>query len=77
MKVRALKTYKELGCIDSELKRIPNTGEEFEVSKERLDVLLGNNYYKKAFVELVEEATLPKPKEEKAILPKKKKKWEV
>ena len=74
MKVRALKTYKELNVIDKELKVIPEEGQVFDISKERLDVLLGNNAYKKAFVELVEEAKLPKPKEEKAILPKKKKK---
>lgn len=78
-KVRALSTYKELECTDSELGRIPAAGEEFEVSGERLEILLGNNKHNRAFVEKVEEkkeekATTPKAKEEKAILPKKKKK---
>ena len=80
-KVRALSTYEELGCTDNELHRIPKIGEVFEVSGERLDVLLGNNKHGRIFVELVEDrknveekATLPKEKEVKAVLPKKKKK---
>lgn len=76
IKVEALKTYQELSCEDVGLKRVPNPGEVFEVSKERLDVLLGNNAYNKAFVKVLEEeekAVVPK-KEEKAVVPKKKKK---
>ena len=57
---------------------MPREGERFEVSKERLEVLLGKNGFNKPFVKVVEkevkEATLPKEKEVKAILPKKKKK---
>lgn len=64
-KVKALGTYKELQCTDNTLKRIPEVGEVFEVSKERLDILLGNNDFHRAFVELIDE-----PKEEKAVLPK-------
>lgn len=76
MKVRALKTYKEKNIQDSELKRIPEEGEIFEVEEERAKKLLGDNPFKVAFIELldkpkekevvIEEATLPK-KEEKAI----------
>lgn len=68
-KVKALGTYKELQCIDNELKRIPEVGEIFEVSKERLDILLGDNGYKRPFVELVKEekAVIPKKKVEKAV----------
>ena len=78
IEVEALKTYEELGAKDSELDRMPREGERFEVSKERLEVLLGKNGFNKPFVKVVEkevkEATLPKEKEIKAILPKKKKK---
>lgn len=54
-KVKALKTYKELNLKDGELGRIPEEGEEFVVNGERLEVLLGENKYKRAFVELAEE----------------------
>ena len=54
-KVKALKTYKELNVKDGDLGRIPEEGEEFTISGERLEVLLGENKYKRAFVELVEE----------------------
>lgn len=68
--VEALDTYKKNNIADEELKRAPETGEQFEVSKERLEVLLGNNPYKMAFVKIVEPA---EPKKEKATLPKKNK----
>ena len=78
IEVEALGTYEELGAKDSELDRMPKAGERFEVSKERLEVLLGKNGFNKPFVKVVEkevkEAVIPKQKEEKAILPKKKKK---
>lgn len=78
IEVEALATYEELGAKDSELDRMPKAGERFEVSKERLEVLLGKNGFNKAFVKVVEkevkEAVIPKQKEEKAIVPKKKKK---
>lgn len=53
--VEALDTYEEKKIGDGVLKRIPKAGEQFEVSKERLDVLLGDNAYKIAFVKLVKE----------------------
>ena len=78
IEVEALRTYEELGAKDSELDRIPREGERFEVSKERLEVLLGKNGFNKPFVKVVEKeikkAVAPKEKEEKAIIPKKKKK---
>ena len=78
IEVEALRTYEELGAKDSELDRIPREGERFEVSKERLEVLLGKNGWNKPFVKVVEKeikkAVAPKEKEEKAIIPKKKKK---
>lgn len=55
IKVEALKTYEENSISDNELNRIPKEGETWEVSKERLDVLLGNNSYGKVFVKVVEE----------------------
>lgn len=55
IKVEALKTYEENSISDNELNRIPKEGETWKVSKERLDVLLGNNSYGKAFVKVVEE----------------------
>lgn len=76
IKVEALDTYQRYNAEDIGLHRIPRTGEIFEVSKERLEVLLGNNPYKEAFVKVVEteeKAVIPK-KEEKTILPKKNKK---
>lgn len=78
--VEALSTYKDLGITDGELGYAPKEGERFEVSKERLNTLLGNNGWNKAFVKVVEEtkkeekAILPKEKETKAVLPKKTKK---
>jgi len=87
-KVRALSTYKELGCTDNELGRIPTPGEIFEVSGERLEILTdpSKNSHNRVFVEKVEadkkevsapveeKAVAPKEKEVKAIIPKKKKK---
>lgn len=64
MKVRALDTYKRKSIQDKELNRIPKPGEVFEISEERLNLLLGDNPYKEAFIELLDD------KEEKAILPK-------
>lgn len=67
--VEALDTYEENNIKDGELGYVPEKGERFRISKERLNVLLGENEYKKPFVKLVEEETkkLPKTKEEKAI----------
>lgn len=54
VKVKALDTYQVIGVKDNELKRIPTAGEVFEVSEDRLKVLLGANEYNKAFVEVVQ-----------------------
>lgn len=68
-KVKALHTYKELNIKDVELGKVPEAEEEFEVSDERLEILLGNNSYKRAFVEViadkVETATAKKKTIEK------------
>jgi len=55
MKVRATNKYKELGLQDNELGRIPEEGEEFEVSKERYEVLTKTNSFDVVFVKKVEE----------------------
>ena len=68
VKVEALGTYKQFNVIDTELNKIPEEGEQFEITKERLNVLMGNNELGKVFVKIVE----PVKKEEKAVLPKKK-----
>ena len=72
VKVEALGTYKQFNVIDTELGRVPNEGEQFEITKERLNVLTGNNELGKVFVKIVEpvkaevkKATLPKKKETK------------
>ena len=67
VKVEALDTYEKLGVIDNELKRIPKAGEQFEITKERLNVLMGNNELGKTFVKIVE----PVKEVKKSILPKK------
>lgn len=53
-KVKTLNTYRLLNVKDEELNRIPNEGEEIEVSETRLNKLLGNNKFNVAFVELIE-----------------------
>ena len=53
-KVRTLNTYRLLNVKDEELNRIPNDGEEIEVSETRLNKLLGNNKFNVAFVEVIE-----------------------
>lgn len=75
MKVKALDTYKRINIKDIELGRIPEPGEEFEISKERYKVLTGNNPYHEVFVEEVKqiiETATKKVKTEKAIKNKKK-----
>lgn len=72
MKVKATNKYEELGLQDNELGRIPKTGEEFEVSNERYEVLTKTNKWNVAFVEKVEEAkeietATKKIKTEKAV----------
>lgn len=55
IKVIALDTYKKEKIKDGVLKRFPEEGEEFEVTEERLKVLLGENKYKLVFVKVKEE----------------------
>lgn len=54
-RVRATEAYKELHIKDEELNRIPEPGEEFTISKERLQKLQGNNRYKANFVVVIPE----------------------
>lgn len=68
--VEALNTYEEKKIEDGVLKRIPKAGEQFEVSKERLDVLLGENTYKVAFVKLLKEIKEEVKESNKEIKPK-------
>lgn len=67
-KVRALDTYKKYDVSDQDLanehkvpRYVPTEGEEWIISKERLDVLLGDNDNSIVYVEVVEEI---KPNEE-------------
>lgn len=55
IRVEALDTYKKLNVKDEKLNRILEKGEQFEVTEERLNILLGNNSYNEAFVKLVDE----------------------
>ena len=54
MLVKATDKYKKLNITDKELNKIPQEGEEFEVTKERYKVLTKTNQYKVVFVEKVE-----------------------
>lgn len=70
MKVKATEMYKKLNVQDKELGRIPEAGEEFEVSEERYEVLTKTNPNKVVFVEKVEEVietATKKVKTEKAV----------
>ena len=69
MLVRATDKYEKLNLKDNELNRIPKAGEEFEVSKERYEVLTKTNNFKAVFVEKVEEieTATKKVKTEKAV----------
>ena len=69
MKVRATNKYEELNLQDNELKRIPKAGEEWEVSKERYEVLTKTNSFGVAFVQEVKEieTATKKVKTEKAV----------
>ena len=59
MRVKATNKYKELNLIDNELGRMPEEGEEFEISEERFKVLTETNKFNEVFVEKVEEQTNP------------------
>lgn len=60
MKVKATNKYKELNLIDNELGRMPEAGEEFEVSEERFKVLTETNKFNEVFVEKVDETNTAK-----------------
>lgn len=68
IKVEALDTYKTYNVCDVQLGYVPKAGEQFEVSKERLNILMGNNELGKVFVKIVE----PVKEVKKAVEPKKK-----
>lgn len=71
--VEALPEYEKLNVDDKDLGRVPTAGEQWEIDRERLDILLGDNAYNTAFVKVVEEIkpdTKPEATEDK---PKKKK----
>lgn len=55
IKVIALDTYTKKNIKDGELGYKPKEGTEFEVSEERLKVLLGENKYNLVFVKVIEE----------------------
>lgn len=67
-KVEALEIYERENISDSELGRVPKTGEQWIIDEDRLETLLGNNSYKKPFVKMIEEVKeTSKPKEEKPV----------
>lgn len=55
MKVKATNKYKELNIQDNELGRIPEAGEEWEVTEERYKVLTETNKFNTVFVEKVKD----------------------
>lgn len=55
MLVKATDKYEKLNLQDNELGRIPKTGERFEISEERYEVLTKTNRFNEVFVEKVEE----------------------
>ncbi|MBQ6546482.1 MAG: glycosyltransferase [Bacilli bacterium] len=69
-KVEALKAYEEFNITDNELGYVPKEGETFTVTKQRLDVLLGENKDHRVYVKVLEEI---KPKETKKKTTTKKK----
>ena len=54
-KVEALKTYEEYEITDLQLGYIPKEGETFIVTRERLDILLGENNDNRVYVKVLEE----------------------
>lgn len=68
VKVEALDTYEKFNITDAELGRVPKAGEQFEVTKERLNILMGNNASGRIFVKVIE----PIREIKKAVLPTKK-----
>lgn len=53
--VEATEEYELHNVVDSELGRKPKAGEQWEVNKERLDVLLGENANNRVYVKLIKE----------------------
>ena len=53
--VEALNVYKDKNIKDNELNRIPEEGEQWVVSSERKEVLLGNNKHNIVFIKDIEE----------------------
>lgn len=51
--VKATKEYAELNIKDATLGRIPTVGETWDVNYRRLQILTGDNKYKKCFVKIV------------------------
>ena len=52
IRVKATDAYKKLNVVDNVLHRVPEEGEEFEVTESRLAVLQ-NNHHGVSFVEVV------------------------
>lgn len=72
MLVRATDKYQKLNLQDNELGRIPQEGEQFDVSEKRYEVLTKTNKFNVVFVEKVEETkevetATKKVKTEKAV----------
>ena len=61
-KVEALSTYEEYNVTDKELGYVPKAGETFKVSKDRLDILLGENEDDRVYVKVLEEIKETKKK---------------
>ncbi len=55
IKVRALDTYERLNIKDEKLNVIPKKGKIFQVTEDRLKILLGDNRHRIPFVEVVED----------------------
>ena len=68
VKVEALDTYEKFNVTDAGLGRVPKAGEQFEVTKERLNVLMGNNAGGRVYVKVIE----PVKEIKKAVIPTKK-----
>ena len=68
-KVEALPIWKERNITCTDLNnKIPKAGEQWEVDKERLDVLLGDNPHNQPFVKLVEDITTVEQKVDNIIV---------
>lgn len=69
-KVEALPIFEERNIKDSDVQRSRTTGEQWEVGKERLDVLLGDNTYGVPFVKLIESIREEEKEEVKETIKK-------